>query len=403
MTKRSVAIIPFAALTLFLSESLVIQADPNDQNANKYVGSKTCVSCHEQHYRGWKCTLHSKMEQEPIREGQHKNILGDFTVQDPALTFSLEDVDMLVGSRFKQRYAKRIGPDFYMLPAQWKVESHQWATYQPKNDWWASEGIYPSEWDRRPYSKLCEGCHTTGYDLETKTAAERNIACEACHGPGSMHAENEGKGHIVNPLKLSHEIDNMTCFQCHMSGRPPKGAFEKYAWPVGYEPGKDLREFWVYAKPTGKNTYELWGSKAAHKNRVQGNTFIQSKKYRKGVTCFTCHDSHGSRHTSFVTKSGKTNSLCLSCHGENSTHAVFKVSVSEHTRHKADSAGSRCVECHMPKTGKGALKWDARDHGFKFISPQDTIDFGTPNGCNNCHMDKPPEWTLKKTIEWVFE
>ncbi len=369
--------------------------------AGNYVGSQRCLHCHQEHYHGWKSTLHSKMEQSVIMNGPDQTIVADFSSDEPILTFKLDDVDMVVGSRFKQRYAKKIGDDFYMLPAQWNVETKQWVNYQPKNDWWAAESIYPPEWDKRPTSRLCEGCHTTGFDVETKEPAERNIACESCHGPGSLHGES-GKG-IVNPAKLSHERANMVCFQCHMSGRPPNGGFDTYAWPVGYRPGEDLKEYWVYAKPTGKNAYEMWSDGYAHKNRVQGNAFIQSKMYRKGLRCFTCHDSHGSRYTAFTVKSGRNNSLCLSCHGENTPQAVFDDSISEHTHHEADGPGSACIECHMPKTGKNAAKWDARDHSFRFVSPLLTISFGTPNGCNNCHTDKTAEWAFEELVKWRSE
>jgi predicted CXXCH cytochrome family protein len=188
-----------------------------------------------------------------------------------------------------------------------------------------------------------------------------------------------------------------------MSGRPPKGDFEKYAWAVGYKPGEDLKQYWGYDKPKGENSYEFWAGGYAAKNRVQGNTFIQSKMYREGMNCFTCHDPHSSRHMTSLIKSGDTNSLCLLCHGENSHHAVYKSSISEHTHHKADSAGSRCIECHTPKTGTNAVKWDARDHTFKFISPMETIKAGTPNACNNCHKDQTPEWAQKTVTEWLLK
>lgn len=379
--------------------STVTHAQPAFTQAEKgYVGSDKCLLCHQEHYEGWRSTLHSKMEQPVVVEDPDKTVKGDFSSNDADLTFGIEDVDIVVGSRFKQRYAKKIGDDYYMLPAQWNVATKQWVNYQPKNDWWAAENVYPPEWNKRPASKLCEGCHTTGFDIETKEPAERNITCESCHGPGALHVES-GKD-IINPAKLSHERANMICFQCHMSGRPPKGEFETYAWPVGYKPGEDLKKHWVYAKPTGKNAYEMWADGYAHKNRVQGNTFIQSKMYQKGLRCFTCHDPHGSRYVAFTIKSGKNNSLCLSCHGENSLKAVFKVSLSEHTHHEVDSPGSSCIECHMPKTGKNALKWDARDHSFKFVSPLLTIMFGTPNGCNNCHTDKTAEWAFEELAKW---
>lgn len=405
MEKRS-SLKPFElaiGVLLVLTTALYAKDRAPEPTTKQYTGSEACMDCHNKHYKGWKSTLHARMEQEVIREGPNRNVLGDFSSKDPDLTFSLDEVDMLVGSRFKQRYAKRIGDDYYMLPAQWTVATKEWARYQPKKDWWAREGIYPSEWNRRPYSRLCQGCHTTGYNMEKKTPAERNIGCEACHGPGSLHAENENGADIVNPARLDNRLGNMVCFQCHMSGRPPPGPFERYAWPVGYEPGKDLTEFWRYERPTGINGYEMWADGYAHKNRVQGNTFIQSKMYKKGVRCFTCHDSHGSRHVSFTARSAETNSLCLTCHGEGSLRAIYQTSVSEHTRHKPESPGSRCIECHMPKTGKNAMHWDARDHSFTLISPKETIRLGVPNGCNNCHEDKSPEWALAEIVKWQFE
>jgi hypothetical protein len=56
----------------------------------------------------------------------------------------------------------------------------------------------------------------------------------------------------------------------------------------------------------------------------------------------------------------------------------------------------------MPKTGKNAIKWDATDHSFRFVSPLETIRFGTPNACTNCHTDKRPEWAYKTLSKWRF-
>lgn len=109
-----------------------------------YAGSDTCLLCHADHHEGWQSTLHSKMEQPVVLQGPNKTVKGDFSSTDPALTFGIEDVNMVVGSRFKQRYAKKIGDDYYMLPAQWNIATKQWVKYQPKNDWWAAENIYPS-------------------------------------------------------------------------------------------------------------------------------------------------------------------------------------------------------------------------------------------------------------------
>ena len=47
--------------------------------------------------------------------------LPDFTKADPLLTFKLDDVALTYGSKWKQRYFKRVGNDLYPLPAQWDV------------------------------------------------------------------------------------------------------------------------------------------------------------------------------------------------------------------------------------------------------------------------------------------
>ena len=41
----------------------------------------------------------------------------------------------------------------------------------------------------------------------------------------------------------------------------------------------------------------------AHKNRMQGNDFMQSVMYRRGITCFDCHDVHGTNNYAQRTKS----------------------------------------------------------------------------------------------------
>ena len=94
-----------------------------------YVGSENCKKCHEENFKGWKTTLHSKMIQSPA---DIDTIEADFSSNDPDLTFTLEDVDLIIGSRFKQRYMKKIGDDYYLLPAQWNISTREWVKYFPK-------------------------------------------------------------------------------------------------------------------------------------------------------------------------------------------------------------------------------------------------------------------------------
>jgi predicted CXXCH cytochrome family protein len=150
----------------------------------------------------------------------------------------------------------------------------------------------------------------------------------------------------------------------------------------------------------GKQTAEFWHNGTAHKNRVQGNTFLRSAMHRPGLQCSTCHNSHGSRHRSLTVKSADANALCLTCHGpEKSPGPRYKV-LADHTHHGSLSAGSRCVECHMPNTGENAVAGEARNHTFNFISPSETIKNGDPNSCNGRHVDTTPRWALTEVRKW---
>ncbi len=91
-----------------------------------------------------------------------------------------------------------------------------------------------------PYSKNCAGCHNVYFDPGKRTIAENNIACEACHGPGSGHAASGAVDLIVNPSRLSTERRDMICAACHVRGTDSTG---EYLFPVGYLPGEDLSLF----------------------------------------------------------------------------------------------------------------------------------------------------------------
>lgn len=362
---------------------------------SRYVGSARCQECHEEHYADWKETLHTKMVQPAISDGPNKTVVADFDQASPHRTFELEDVKEVIGSRWKQRYIGEIDGREVVLPAQWSVRDQVWGKYGGSSDWWYP---YHSDWKQRSMFQLCDGCHSTGADHYTQSFVERNVGCESCHGPGKDHSDEPLLDNIVNPARLSRDRSIDICLSCHLSGKPPG---TDYGWPVGYEPGMDLADFWDGSQPrAGVQTAEFWHNGTAHKNRVQGNTFLQSEMYHAGLQCSTCHNPHGSRHRSMTIKSADDNALCLMCHGPEKDHGPFEKTLSEHTHHEANSTGSLCVECHMPKTGKNAVPGESRNHTFDFISPAETIEYGLPNSCNGCHADETPQWALSELDEW---
>ena len=69
--------------------------------------------------------------------------------------------------------------------------------------------------------------------------------------------------------------------------------------------------------------------------------------YRRGVTCFSCHDTHGTENYAQLRK--PADKLCLDCHGPRSLNGPRTGTLEEHTHHKKGSEGSSCIACHMPQ------------------------------------------------------
>jgi predicted CXXCH cytochrome family protein len=402
LTAGFCALVPIILTSTLTSETRAQQAAAPTQepaweriDQSQYVGAQKCAECHKDVYESWKGTLHSKMIQRPIADGPDKTIVADFGQASEFRKFDLKDVKWVIGSRWKQRYIGEVNGQEVVYPAQWSVKDHKWQPYEPKHEWWYP---YHEDWKSRSNFQLCAGCHSTGSDAYSQTWAELNISCEACHGPGKAHAEKPTIENVVNPARLDLDRSMEVCLVCHQAGKP---AGTEYAWAVGYQPGMELSKFWQPFMPEqGKESNELWPNGSAHKNRVQGNTFKQAVMEHKGIQCSVCHDAHGSRHQSMTVKSAETNALCFTCHGPDKPAGLNYAKLSDHTHHADTSTGSRCIECHMPKTGANAVAFEARNHTFKFISPADTLQYGVPNSCNICHADKSPDWALALVNEW---
>ncbi|HEY2342948.1 MAG TPA: c-type cytochrome, partial [Chthoniobacteraceae bacterium] len=171
-----------------------------DLSRAHYVGSEACQDCHDEIYKRWKKTLMANVVRDPK---QHPDaIIPDLAHADPMVQFTAEDVAFVYGSKWKQRYFKKVGDDYYVFPVQWDVTNKKWRAYFAKDDWWAP--LYPPDNFQRPTSALCDGCHSVNYDIKTKKASEWNVGCEKCHGPGSEHVDHPVSATILNPARLDY-------------------------------------------------------------------------------------------------------------------------------------------------------------------------------------------------------
>lgn len=370
--------------------------------AAQYVGSKTCAGCHQEVYARWSKTLMANVVRDP--KVHPDAIIPDLSKPDPLVKFAKEDVALTYGSKWKQRYFRKVGDDYFPQPVQWDVKNKKWAPYHVKDgtDWWTKHYPDPAgDNSGRPTGPLCDGCHSVNYNIETKQVSEWNVGCESCHGAGSNHVQNPKLFNILNPARQDFVKANDTCIQCHSQGEPLanpiKGKY--YDWPVGYRAGLKLSDHWkLEDHKLGETTFTHFAEGSAHKNRMQGNDFVQSLMYNRGVTCFSCHDPHGTKNEAMLRK--PVAEVCSSCHSPNSQNGPHTVSIEEHTHHKPDSTGSQCVACHMPKIAQTIGKVNVSSHTFKFITPSQSEAMNIPNACTTCHADKNNAWASASLKGW---
>ena len=371
--------------------------------AAQFVGSKACQSCHQDIFARWQKTAMANVVRDPK---VHPDAFGaDPATAPEGLRFNKDEVAFVYGSQWKQRYFKKSGDTYVPLPVQYNFESKKWSKYHVADgtDWWAVHYPDPKgDNSARPTAPLCDGCHSVDFNIDTKKPHEWNVGCESCHGAGSNHAAQPKLFNILNPARQDFVQANDTCIQCHSQGQPLKNPIkgQYYDWAVGYHAGLKLSDFWKLEEhKLGETTFTHFPDATAHKNRMQGNDYVQSLMYNRGVTCFSCHDPHGTQNEAMLRKPVKE--ICSSCHSVGNQNGPHTATLEEHTHHPANSPGSQCVACHMPKIlpelAGGPF---VSTHTFKFVTPAQTDSLKIPNACNTCHKDKDTKWAAAQLAGW---
>lgn len=136
----------FATLAVFLSmagQAFDVQAATGDRAA----ASEKCRGCHVSDSVTWKENYHGKMVR-PVRDGllksaadnwtrDSKGAVGPRTGNVDGRAYGLDDVVMVVGSKWKQRYLVKLpGSDGHQfLDRQWNAYSRLWESYSNSEDW----------------------------------------------------------------------------------------------------------------------------------------------------------------------------------------------------------------------------------------------------------------------------
>ena len=262
------------------------------------------------------------------------------------------------------------------------------------------------------------------------------IACEACHGPGEEHVRlnqdptRRYRLHVaggddpssVDPSELDARRSTHVCGQCHAVTSvymPEPGEFSNEeaqkamrAWSehgYRYRPGDDLNETRHITSLEADAWHSNWLDQVFWSDgqvRVSGREFnaLRRAPCWPEISCGSCHEMHLPEDAARSLDEWRDDQLasgmrgdaaCLQCH-----QALAKDGdASAHTRHAADSDGSRCMNCHMPYTTYGLLK-AIRAHEIESPSVAATLATGRPNACNQCHLDRPLAWSDEWLSKW---
>jgi predicted CXXCH cytochrome family protein len=375
-----------------------------------YVGSKPCERCHASIYARWKRTPMANVVRDPKKDPHA--VLADFSNAPSFVNFTKDQIAFVYGSIWKQNYFTQVGNEYYPLPAKWDILHKKWIPYLvvKGDDWWAT--LYPPHNRDHPTGPTCNGCHSVNYNIQTLSVTEWNVGCEDCHGPGSAHVKHPTSTNIVNPGNLNYVAANNVCIQCHAQGRPVGNPFggKYFDWPVEFHEAisrdgfaaalNHLEDYWKLEPETlGQTSFYYYADGTAHKNRMQGNDYVQSLMYRHGVVCSDCHDVHGTSNPFELRM--PPDRLCSECHAPDSENGPYTSTIEAHTHHKPGSPGSQCIACHMPKIEtEGVPGRFVHDHTFRFVTPAMTEKYGIPNPCTSCHKNQTNQWATKWLKQW---
>jgi hypothetical protein len=133
------------------------------------------------------------------------------------------------------------------------------------------------------------------------------------------------------------------------------------------------------------------------------NALLDSPCFARGtagrtMTCFSCHTMHQADADQRPSREWADDQLSPHAIG-NGACAGCHTLPADHSRHRTNSSGSSCENCHMPRTTYGLLK-TIRSHQISSPSVQSTLQTGRPNACNLCHLDKTLAWTTDALETW---
>ncbi|MBT1063358.1 tetratricopeptide repeat protein [Bowmanella sp. Y26] len=383
------------------------------------ASEEQCQNCHQAQHKDWQASHHAKAMQvadrttvlapfngeianHPDTRSKYFQQNGKFfaTLYEGSAPVAGETYEVVFTFGFtplQQYLVKTQQGKLQVLPFAWDSRSasqggQRWFHMYPQQSVPIGDRLH---WQSslQNWNGMCADCHSDGlvrnYQVQTDSFNSQynnvTLGCNSCHDNlADNHASSPAKStsphgsdyqNFVHSEAITPDFPGanfaamQNCFACHSLRTPLTDGFRSDVdfydqfQPELPSPGT------YYADGQVKEEVYVFGS------------FLQSKMYQAGVTCFHCHDAH-----SYQVKQ-QDNGLCLSCHSE-------ELNSQRHHGHQADSSGAQCINCHMPQTLYMGVD-NRRDHSFSIPRPELTKEYNIPNACNRCHEDKSAQWALQ--------
>lgn len=331
---------------------------------NQYVGKNQCIQCHSDIFETFQHTgmglsfdtaslkkSKANFNKKHVVFDRNKNMfyapistskglfIQEFRLLGKDTVYKKEhQIAYIIGSgQHTNSHLFQVNNFIYQLPLTF---------YTQKQKWDLPPGF---ETNNARFSRIigaeCMTCHNAYPEFNNASENQyyvvpKGIDCERCHGPGKIHVEEKKNGitvdiakktdfSIVNPSKLSWDLQMSICQRCHLQGnailKPNKTFFD-------FKPGMHLNEVMSVFMPRYENDNSF--VMASHPDRLaQSACFIKSKGK---LTCITCHNPHKSYE---VTPAVHFNAACTKCHTDCS------LPLAKRTQNQ-----NNCFSCHMPKS-----------------------------------------------------
>ncbi|MCC6208602.1 MAG: hypothetical protein IT488_10690, partial [Gammaproteobacteria bacterium] len=350
----------------------------------EFVSEASCTACHSRQYDEWRNSDHA-LSMQDATEGK---VLGNFNdvsyrLRDVTTRFFRRDGTYMVNTEgadgkshdfpvkytfgytpLQQYLVEFTGGRLQALPVAWDAVNQRWFHLYPDEKIDHKDELHWTQ-PAHNWNFMCAECHSTGVKKNYDHANDRyetsyfqvNIGCQGCHGPASIHlawardhsdssndtpADIAEMGFQANLNANDSQVQIEACARCHS---------RRSVIAPDYRYGKRLMD--THLPSLLEDSLYYTDGQIKDEVYVYGS-FLQSKMAAKGLRCSDCHNPHT------ATLKADGNALCTGCHNDTVPRARVGIDTSglkkkvydgrEHHFHTPGTPGSRCINCHAPKT-----------------------------------------------------